>query len=156
MEKLYLSKKGYEKIRKDLEELKKKRPLIAKAIGEARDYGDISENAEYDAAKDEQGLNELKISELEDKIGRAVVIDESRIPKDEVLIGARVTLKDLDSGEDVVYTLVSQVESDFSQGKISIESPVGKGLLNHKVGQVADISVPVGKLKYKIIKIERE
>lgn len=156
MEKTYLSKEGYEKLLKELEALKKKRPLLAKAIGIAREHGDLKENAEYDAAKNEQGMNEMRISQFEDRLGGVVIIDESKMPKDEVLIGTTVLLQDMGSKEKVEYTLVSQLESDFSKGKISIESPVGKGLMNHKVNDIADINVPAGFIKYKILKISRK
>lgn len=153
---IYLSHEGFEKLRKELEHLKKqKRRQLSKAIGEARSHGDISENAEYDAAKDAQALNEKKISELEDKLARAKILDDSQMATDEVLIGATVKLKDADSKEELEYTIVSEEEADYSQGKISINSPVGKGLMNHKEGETVQIQVPAGVLKYKILKIRR-
>ena len=156
MDKVYLSRDGYEKLKQQLEALKKKRPLLAKAIGEAREHGDISENAEYDAAKEEQGMNELRIAEMESRLSRAQLIDESRMSKDEVLIGATVLLEDLEDREKIKYTLVSQFEADFEKGRISVDSPVGKGLLNHKSGETVEIKVPAGILKYKILEITRE
>jgi transcription elongation factor GreA len=156
MSDIYLSRDGYEKLRKELETLKTtKRRQLSKAIGEARAHGDISENAEYDAAKEAQGLNEKKISEMEDKLARAKIIDEDNMPKDEVLIGATVKLKDMESGEELEYTLVAAEEADFAQGKISVSSPVGSGLLNHKEGDIAKIAIPAGTLRYKILKITR-
>ena len=155
--KIYLSPQGYEKLTKELEHLKtKKRRQLSKAIEAARAHGDISENAEYDAAKEEQGMNEKRIAELEDKLSNAEILDDSDIPKDEALLGATVKLKDLNSGEEIEYTLVAELEADFSSGKISVTSPVGKGLLGHKVKDTVEIHVPAGTLKYKIVKITRK
>lgn len=156
MDNIYLTSKGYEKLRKELEFLKTtKRRELSKAIGEARDHGDISENAEYDAAKEAQGLNEKRIAELEEKLSGAQILDDANMPKDEVLIGATVKLKDLISGEEFQYTLVAEIEADFSQGKISVTSPVGKSLLGHKEKETVEIQVPAGVLKYKILGISR-
>jgi transcription elongation factor GreA len=153
---IYLSHEGYEKLRKELEYLKTvKRRELSKAIGEARSHGDISENAEYDSAKDSQGMNEKKIAELEAKLANAQILDNENMTTDEVLIGATVKLKDMDSGEELSYTLVSEDEADYAQNKISVSSPVGTGLLNHKVKDIVEIRVPAGLLKYKIIKISR-
>jgi len=153
---IYLTPEGYEKIRKELERLKgPKRRELSKAIGKARDYGDISENAEYDAAKDAQGHNEARIAKLEEKLARGQIIDASRIAKDEALIGATVKLKDMATKEEVVYTLVSELEADIMEGKISVTSPIGQGLLGHKKNETVEISVPAGKIKYKILKISR-
>lgn len=153
---IYLTKEGYKKLSEELEHLKtKKRREISKAIGEARAHGDISENAEYDAAKDAQGMNEKRIHELEEKLGRARIL-EGDIPKDEVLIGATVKLLDMDTDEELIYTLVSEDEANYDEGKISISSPVGSGLLNHKVNDIAEITIPAGILKYKIISITRD
>lgn len=152
----YLSKAGHEKLMKELETLKTtKRRELSKAIGEARAHGDISENAEYDAAKEAQGLNEKRIAELEHKLATAQIIDEDRMSSDEILIGATVKLKDAKSGEELEYTLVAEEEADYASGKISISSPVGTGLLNHKVGETVEIQVPAGVLKYKVLKISR-
>ncbi len=153
---VYLTPEGYEKLRKKLKFLKTtERRKLSKAIGEARAHGDISENAEYDAAKEAQGLNEKKIAELETKLSNAQILDDTNIPKDEALIGATVKLKDMSSKEEIQYTLVSELEADFSQGKISVTSPVGKGLLGHKKNEIVKIEVPAGILKYKILKISR-
>ena len=152
----HLTPEGYEKLRKELEHLKTtKRRELSKAIGEARAHGDISENAEYDSAKDAQGMNEKKIAELEAKLAGAQILDNAEISKDEVLIGATVKLKDMDSGEELVYMLVSEEEADFAENKISMQSPVGSGLANHKKGDVVEIQVPRGILKYKILNITR-
>lgn len=153
---IYLTRAGFEKIQQELEQLKMvKRRQLAKAVGEARAHGDISENAEYDAAKDAQGLNEKRILELEDKLSRAQILDDKNMSKDEVLIGATVTLKDLDTEEELQYMLVSEAEADYNQGKISVTSPVGKFLLGHKKNEVVEIDIPAGTLRYKILKIER-
>jgi len=133
----------------------KKRREISKAIGEAIAHGDISENAEYTTAKDAQGLNERKILELEEKLSRGKIIENEDIPADKVLIGATVKLKNLDTDEELQYTLVSELESDFSQRKISINSPVGQGLLGYKVGEIAECKIPAGTLRYKILNISR-
>lgn len=152
---VYLTKEGFQKLAEELEYLKTtKRRQISKAIGEARSHGDISENAEYDAAKDAQGMNEKKIAELEDKLSRAQILDDS-ISKDEVLIGATVKLKDLDTEEELEYTLVSEEEADYAQNKISVTSPVGSALMNLKENAEVEIKIPAGKLRYKILQISR-
>ena len=157
MSDIYLTKKGYQRLAEELEHLKTvKRREISKAIGLARAHGDISENADYDAAKDAQGLNEKKIVELEAKLAGARIIEDEGMPSDEVLIGATVKIRDLDTEEEFEYTLVAEVEADYSQGKISVSSPVGKGLLNHKENQTVEISIPAGILRYKILKISRD
>ncbi len=156
MDDIYLTRNGYEKLIKELDFLKReKRRQLSKAIGEARSHGDISENAEYDAAKEAQGLNEKRIAELEYKLTHVRILDYENIAKDEVLIGATVTLKDLDSQEVLEYTLVSEIEADYAEGKISVTSPVGASLLNHKEKQVVEIKVPAGVLRYEILKISR-
>lgn len=156
MGEVYLTKEGYHKLAEELEHLKTvKRRQLARAVGEARAHGDISENAEYDAAKDAQGLNEKKIAELQEKLASAHILDEN-MPSDEVLVGAKVRLKDMDSGEELEYTLVSELEADYSQNKISVTSPVGEGLLNHKENETVEIKIPAGVLRYKILKISRE
>lgn len=152
----YLTPEGYEKLRKELRFLKTvRRRELSKEIGKARAQGDISENAEYDAAKEAQALNEKKIAGLEEKLSNAQILDDANISKDEALIGATVKLKDLKSGEELQYMLVSELEADFSQGKISVTSPVGKGLLGHKAKETVEIKIPAGILKYKILKISR-
>lgn len=154
---VYLTHEGFEKLRKELEQLQNvKRREISKAIAEARAHGDLSENAEYTYAKEAQALNEKKIAELEDKLARAKLIDENAMSKDEILIGAKVNLKDLDSGEELEYSLVSEEEADFSSGKISVTSPVGEALIGRKVDETVKIKVPAGTLRYKVLKITRE
>jgi len=152
----YLTKEGYQKLSEELDYLKTtRRREISNEIGRARGFGDISENAEYDAAKDAQAHNEKKISELENKLAHAQIIDNDKMAKDEVLVGAKVALKDLDTDEEIEYILVSEMESNYDENKISITSPVGAGLLNHKLGEEVDITIPAGKLRYKILKISR-
>jgi transcription elongation factor GreA len=132
-----------------------KRRQFAKAIAEARAYGDLSENAEYDAAKDAQAANEEKIMQLESKLARARIIENENIPHDEILIGATVELIDLSRDETRTYMLVSEEEADFDQGKISVTSPLGRGLIGHKAGETVDIKVPAGTLQLKVVKISR-
>jgi transcription elongation factor GreA len=152
----YLSRDGYDKLVKELEHLKSvKRRQLSKAVGEARGHGDLTENAEYDAAKEAQALNEKRIAELERKLAASQIIDEESMSTDEVLIGATVKLKDIKSGKELTYTLVAEEEADYAQGKISISSPVGGGLLGHREGEVVEINVPAGALKYQILKISR-
>jgi len=152
---IYLTQDGFEKLVGELEYLKTvKRRQISKAVGEARAHGDISENAEYDAARDAQAHNEKQIVELEDKLACVRILDKN-IPSDEVLIGATVKLKDMDTQEELDYTLVSELEADYAKGKISVTSPVGSGLLGHKINEVVKIKIPAGTLRYKIIKISR-
>ena len=153
---VYLTRAGLNKLQAQLEELKTtERQKIAKAIGEARAQGDISENAEYDAAKDAQAHNEARIADLEAKLANVRIIENENIPSDKVYIGAHVTLKDLDSGEKIKYMLVSGEEANFDENKISVFSPIGKGLLGHKEGDEVTIKVPAGTLRYKILKNER-
>ena len=156
MDRIYLTKTGYQKLTQELEFLKTvRRRELSKAIGEAIAHGDISENAEYDYAKDAQALNEIKISNLEEQLSRAQILDNQNIPKDRVIIGATVKLKNLDTEEELQYTLVSELESDYTQNKISITSPVGKGLVGHKENEIVEIHVPAGISKYKILQISR-
>jgi transcription elongation factor GreA len=156
MGQIYLTRKGYEKLIEELECLRTvKRRQLSWAVGQARSHGDISENAEYDAAKEAQGLNEKRIAELGQKLSSCRIIEDEDISKDEVLIGATVKLKDTDSQEELEYTLVSEEEADYEENKISVSSPVGSGLLGHKVGDIAAIKIPAGTLKYKILSISR-
>ena len=156
MAEVYLTREGFEKLRDELERLKTtERRKIAKAIQEARLQGDISENAEYDAAKDAQAHCERRIVDLEAKLAQVRLIENENIPSDKVFIGAKVKIKDLDTDEELQYFLVSQEESNYEESKISIQSPVGKALLGRKAGETAEIHVPAGVLKYKILKIER-
>ena len=132
------------------------RPRISNQIAEARDKGDLSENAEYDAAKDAQGLLELKISKLEATIRNAKIIDESKLDGSKILILSRVKLKNKKDGAVVTYTLVPENEADFKSGKISVDSPIGKGLLGKRIGEVAEIKVPSGMvLNFEVLEISR-
>jgi len=153
---VYLTRAGYEKLFKELEFLKTtERRRISKAIGEARLQGDLSENAEYDAAKEAQGHCEARIAELEGKLSNVRIIEDQNIPSDKIYIGAIVTVKDLDQDAKETYMLVSPEEADFEHNKLSIFSPVGKGFLGKKPGDEVEITVPAGKLRYKILKAER-
>ena len=155
-DKVLMTREGYEKFLKELEHLKTiKRREIAADIAHARAFGDLKENAEYDAAKNNQAFNEKRISDAEDKLARIQLIDESKIAKDQVLIGATVLLKDLKSQEEFSYSIVAQDEANFDEGKLSVTSPVAKGLLGLKVGDTAEIKIPAGILKYKVLKISR-
>ena len=154
--KIHLTREGFDKLQEELEYLKgPKRREISKEIAEARALGDLSENAEYHAAREAQGMNEKRVAEIEDTLSRAQILDESQMASDEALIGATVTIRDLDSDDEFDYFLVSEEESDFDSGKISITSPVGKAILGCKVGETVEINVPAGTLKYEIIKIKR-
>jgi len=156
MDYIYLTRSGYEKLAEELNLLKtEKRRQLSKAVGEARAHGDLTENAEYDAAKEAQGLNEKRINDLEQKLSQARILDDENIPSDEVLIGATVTLKDMDTQDVLEYMLVSEAEADYAAGKISVNSPVGASLLNHKEKDTVEIKVPAGILRYEILKITR-
>lgn len=150
----YYTKEGLERITNELAELKTKgRADIAKQIAEARDKGDLSENAEYDAAKDAQGHLEAKIAKLEDLVGNARLIDESKIDTSSVSILSKVTIKNKKNGASVTYMLVSEEEADLKAGKISTQSPIGKGLLGKKKGDVAKIKTPAGEIEFEIVNI---
>lgn len=143
-------------MRKELDHLKRvERPAISQQIAEARDKGDLSENAEYDAAKEAQGLLELKISKMEATLSDAVVIDESKLDTDKVLILSKVKLKNQANGMEFEYTIVPENEADLKLKKISVESPIGKGLLGKKQGEVAEIQIPNGMVKFEILEIGR-
>jgi len=153
----YLTKEGYDKIQKEIEYLiRVKRREISATIGHAREFGDIRENAEYNAAKEAQAMNEIRISELRQKLATAKIIDDIDIPKDKVYIGATVALTDQDNGEDLSYTLVPESEADILEDKISVSSPIGKGLLGHTAGDIVEITIPAGSVTYKINSITRE
>ncbi len=152
----YYTKEGLEKLKAELQDLKTKgRTDIAKQIAEARDKGDLSENAEYDAAKDAQGHLELKIAKLEGTLGNARLVDESTIDTSKVAILATVKLKNKKTKTDVSYTLVAEEEANLKEGKISVSSPIGKGLLGKKIGDTVQITVPAGILEFKILDITR-
>lgn len=150
----YYTKEGLERLKAELSELKGKgRSDIAKQIAEARDKGDLSENAEYDAAKDAQGLLELKISKLEEVVGNARVIDESTLDTSKVSILSRVTIKNKKNNMTVTYMLVSEEEADLKSNKISIKSPIGQGLVGKKVGEIAVVKAPAGTMEFEVLEI---
>ena len=150
----YYTKEGLDKLTTELNTLKTKgRADIAKQIAEARDKGDLSENAEYDAAKDAQGHLEAKIAKLEDLMGTARLIDETKIDTSTVSILSKVTIKNKKNGASVTYTLVSEEEADLKAGKISTQSPIGKGLLGKKKGDVAKVKTPAGEMEFEIVNI---
>lgn len=152
----YYTEEGLKKLRNELSHLKDiERPKASNAIGEARDKGDLSENAEYDAAKEAQGMLEMKISKLEEVFSNARVIDESQLDLSKVLVLSKVKIKNLNNQMQVNYTLVAESEADLKSGKISVSSPIGKGLLGKKVGEVAEVIVPNGTLRFEIISINR-
>ncbi len=155
MDYIYLTQAGLDKLKAEFHELKyKKRPLISQKIATAREHGDLKENAEYHAAREELSFVETKVQQMQDQIARAQVIDESEINTDVVSILNKVKVKDLKRNKEYTYTLVSSEEADVKLDKISISSPVGKGLLGKKPGDVAEIQVPAGLLKYEILLIE--
>jgi transcription elongation factor GreA len=153
----YFTKEGLEKLTEDLRLLKTKgRSEIAKQIQEARDKGDLSENAEYDAAKDAQGHLEAKISKLENTVANSRIIDESSVDTSKVMILSTVYVKNHNTKKDVKYKIVSENEASLKEGKISVKSPIGQGLLGKKVGDTVDVNVPAGVLKLEVVKITRE
>jgi transcription elongation factor GreA len=152
----YLTKEGFAKLKDELAHLKNvERPKASRAIADARDKGDLSENAEYDAAKDAQGLLELRISKLEDVVANARMIDESKIDTSVVAVMSIVTLLNHNTKKEVVYTLVAESEADLKAGKISVSSPIGKGLLGKRKGDLAKVQVPAGVLTLEVISIAR-
>lgn len=153
----YLTKEGYDKFRAELEVLKTKgRSEAAKAIAEAREKGDLSENAEYDAAKDAQGLLELKINEMEIVLGNARILDASKLDGSQVTVFSTVTIKNLKTKKKFTYKLVSETEANVREKKISVSSPIGKGLLEKKVGDIAEVTTPAGSIKFEIVNITIE
>ena len=151
---IYLSKVGYDNLKEELHRLKTiERPSIINQIAEARDKGDLSENAEYDAAKEAQGFLESRISKLEIDQSNARVINETKLNNNNVSLLSKVTIKNIANNNEMTYTIVSESEADLSQKKISASSPIGKGLIGKKVGDITDIVVPNGTLKFEIINI---
>ena len=150
----YMTQEGYDNLSKQLEELKTTgRKNVAKAIAEARDKGDLSENAEYDAAKDAQGMLEAKISELDKSMAKARIIDESQLDTSKVTVLSNVTIKNKKNGAELTYKLVSENEADLKQKKISVNSPLGQGLLGKEIGDTAIVETPRGNLEFEIIKL---
>ena len=153
----YYTVEGLKKLREELNHLKDvERPNASKAIAEARDKGDLSENAEYDAAKEAQGMLEMRISKLEEINAGARLIDESVLDTSKALVHSNVKIKNQLNGMEMVYKLVAQSEADLKTGKISVDSPIGKGLLGKEVGEVAEIQVPNGTMKFEILEIFRD
>ncbi|MEX0275251.1 MAG: transcription elongation factor GreA [Flavobacteriaceae bacterium] len=153
----YYTAEGLKKLKEELDHLRDvERPKASQAIAEARDKGDLSENAEYDAAKEAQGLLEMKISKLEEVVANARVIDESQLDTSKVLVLSTVKLKNKANGMEMAYTLVAESEANLKTGKISVSSPIGKGLLGKSVGDVAKITVPNGTIEFEILEITRE
>ena len=152
----YYTAEGLKKLREELNHLKDvERPLASQAIAEARDKGDLSENAEYDAAKEAQGMLEMKIARLEETLSGARIIDESQLDVSKVLVLSKVRIKNLSNNMEMDYTLVAESEADLKTGKISVTSPIGKGLLGKAIGEIAEVTVPNGTLKFEILSIER-
>ncbi len=153
---VYLTKEGYQNLKEELEDLKTRgRREIAKAIAEARDKGDLSENAEYDAAKDAQGHMELKISKLETKIANVKIIEDSDEEHTEIKLLSNVVIKNVKSGMEFKYAIVPEEESDLQSGRISASSPIGKGLMGKKEGELAEIEIPAGKIEFEVISISK-
>jgi len=154
MAKSYVTEEGYNKMTEDLKQLETiERPAISKQIAEARDKGDLSENAEYDAAKEAQGLLEMKISLLKEKIANARVIDESRLNTEIVQLLNKVQIKNTKNGQQMTYTLVSEQEANLKEGKLAVNTPIARALLGKKAGDMVEVVAPAGKIPFQIISI---
>ncbi len=149
----YMTQEGLDKLRDDLAKLIAERPVISKAIAEARDKGDLSENAEYDAAREAQGLLELKISKLQDVIANAKVVDESRINTEQIQMLNKVKIRNLANNAVMEYTLVGESEANFKEGKLAATTPIGRALMGHRKGDVVEVQVPSGLIKFEILNI---
>jgi transcription elongation factor GreA len=155
MEKVPMTIEGFKKLEEELHRLKSvERPRIIQQISDAREHGDLSENAEYHAAKEAQGLNEARVAEVEDKLSRAEVIDITKLSGDTVKFGATVTLEDEDSGEKVKYKIVGDTEANVRDGKVSISSPIARALIGKSKGDSAEVTTPKGSRSYEILKLE--
>jgi transcription elongation factor GreA len=153
-ERVPMTREGYEKLKADLDRMQHAEMIqVAKRIAAAREYGDLSENAEYHAAREDQGMLQARIDALKDKLSRAYLVDKNTLPVDAVVFGVRVRIKDLDLEEEEVYQLVGPGEEDYDQNKILTTSPIGQGLLGKKQGEIAEIRVPRGILRYEILEI---
>ncbi|MFZ4060824.1 MAG: transcription elongation factor GreA [Bacteroidia bacterium] len=152
----YLTKEGYHKLKTELEDLVKERPKISAQIAEARDKGDLSENAEYDAAREAQGMLELRISKLQQTVDKARIIEEGQMDNTKVYLLARVKIQNLKNNQEMTYQIVSEREADLKASKISVDSPIGKGLLGKSVGDIAQITAPGGLIQFKVISINAE
>jgi transcription elongation factor GreA len=156
-ERIPMTREGYEKLKADLDRMQHGEMLaVTKRIAAARELGDLSENAEYHAAREDQGMLQARIDVLKDKLGRAYFIDKNNIPADTAAFGARVRVKDLDLGEEEVFHLIGPGEEDYNNNKILISSPIAQGLMGKKKGEVAEIQVPMGKLRFEILEISFE
>lgn len=152
----YYTKEGFKKLKEELEDLMNvQRPLISNQIAEARDKGDLSENAEYDAAKDAQGMLEMKIAKLQELISNARILDESKMDESKVLLLSKVHLRNTKTGKEMTYTIVPENEADLKQNRVSVNSPIAKGLLGKKVGEMASITAPAGIIELEILEISR-
>lgn len=153
----YYTEEGLKKLRAELDHLRDvERPKASQDIADARDKGDLSENAEYDAAKEAQGMLEMRIAKLEEVVANARVIDESQLDTSKVLIHSRVKLKNTKMNKEMTYKLVAQSEADLKAGKISVDSPIGKGLLGKEAGDIAEIDVPNGMITFEILEVFRD
>lgn len=150
----YLTQEGYDKKMKELAALEAQRPQIKQAIAEARDKGDLSENAEYDAAKEAQGMLEMKIAKIKELIASARIIDDSRLNTEVIQLLNKVTIKNTKNGMVVTYTIVTENEANLREGKISSATPIAQGLMGHKVGDIVKVKAPVGELEFEVMKIE--
>lgn len=149
----YLTKEGFKKKMEELKELEAQRPIIKQAIAEARDKGDLSENAEYDAAKEAQGMLEMKIAKLKELVASARIIDDSKLNTNEVQLLNKVTIKNVKNGMQMTYTIVTESEADLKAFKISSNTPIAKALMGHKVGDIVQVQAPVGVMDFEIIEI---
>ena len=150
-----MTRDGYNKIKAEIERLENEEmPLITEKIAAARAEGDLKENAEYHAQRENQGMMQAKINELKDKLARASIVDRSKLPKDEVVFGCTVTVEDLTYSDEEQFTLVGAGEEDYNSGKILVTSPLGQGMIGKKVGETVEIEAPAGMLKFKVLKIE--
>src|SRR6266852_1481468 len=154
IERIPMSREGYDKLKADLDRMQNVEMIeVAKRIAAAREMGDLSENAEYHAAREDQGMLQARIDALKDKLARANIVDRANLPSDAVVFGATVRVKDLDADEEETYILVGPGEEDYDQNKILTTSPIGQGLLGKKKGEKAEIQVPMGKLRFEILEI---
>ena len=151
---IYMTKEGYDKLMDEIKQLESvERPRISAQIAEARDKGDLSENAEYDAAKEAQGMLEMKISKLKTTIADARIIDDSKINTDSVQILTKVKIRNIKNGQEMEYTIVSESEANLKEKKLSVTTPIAKGLLGKKVGEIAEVTAPNGKMEFEILNI---
>ena len=154
MDRIPMTREGYEKLKADLDRMQNVEMIqVARRIAAAREMGDLSENAEYHAAREDQGILQARINRLKDELGRAYLVDRSTLPNDVVVYGSKVRVKDLDLEEEETFELVGPGEEDYNQNKILTTSPIGQGLLGKRLGEVAEIQVPMGKLRFQIVDI---